>query len=76
MKHPNASQQQTQWFSHTKAKVKAMWLHWFLILSNLPATPSKSDFPRDVAGSWVQNPFYHDFSCEIAFAQVWLDHKR
>ena len=43
-----------------------MSLSWFLIVSCLPATPS--DFARDVAGNWVQNPFCRNFAREIAFA--------
>ena len=43
-------------------------------MSSLPATPSESDFARNAAGNWVQNPFCCDFASEIAFALVWLDH--
>ena len=32
------------WSSLTRAKAKVMWLHWFLILSSLPTTPSEIAF--------------------------------
>ena len=38
-----------------------MSLHWFLKLFSLPATPSKSDFARNISSNWVQNPFRRDF---------------
>ena len=54
-----------------------MLLHWFLMLSSLPPTPSKSDFACDIAGNWVRNPFCRNLASEIdfAFALVWLNHK-
>ena len=62
------------WSSHTKANAKAMSFHWFLILSSLTATPSESDFTRNIARNWVQNPFHRYFAREIAFALVWPNH--
>ena len=49
-------------------------LYWVHSISSLPATPSKSDFARDVPGNWVQTPFCRNFTTEIAFpfALVWL----
>ena len=53
-----------------------MSLHWFLILSSLPATPSEGNFTQDFTDNWVQKPFCRDFVSEIAFAFafVWLDY--
>ena len=51
-------------------------LYWVHSVSSLSATPCESDFTHDIAFNWVQNPFCHDFTGEIAFtfALVWLDH--
>ena len=60
----------SKWSNHTRAKAKAMLLHWFLILSSLPATPSESNFLST-------EPIFRDFKSEMAFGFVlsWLDHK-
>ena len=66
------------WSSHTKRKAntKAISLYWVHSISSLPATPSEIDFACDVASSWLQNLFCHDFMSKITFtfALVWLDH--
>ena len=64
------------WSSHIKRKanVKATSLYWVHGISSLPATPSGSDFARDVTGNWIQNLFFRDFAGKLAFALMWLDH--
>ena len=59
-----------------KANAKATLPYWVYSISSLPATPSKNVFAQNMAGNWVQNPFCRDLVSEIAFALVWLNHKR
>ena len=59
-----------------QANAKVTSLYWVHSISSLPATPSESEFGRNIAGNWAQNPFCCDFASKIAvaFALVWLDH--
>ena len=61
------------WSSHTKRKVnaKATLLYWILIISTLPATPSKSEGKRKSDVKW--RPFSIGFSTHLS--EKWKKHR-